>query len=84
MAANLEFREKLKTLVPYGCVVTRSWLLKKGVGSHTIDNLVKSKQLLPVSSGVYQRVEIKLDWKECRGFTAEHGTFISGWWFDRN
>ena len=63
MAANLEFREKLKTLVPYGCVVTRSWLLKKGVGSHTIDNLVKSKQLLPVSSGVYQRVEIKLDWK---------------------
>jgi len=28
-------------LLPEGCVLTRSWLMKHGFGVHAVDNLVK-------------------------------------------
>lgn len=63
MSMNLKLRDDLKELAPFGCIVTRLWLLKQGVGKHSVDNLVKSKQLLPLSPGVYKRPEATLEWK---------------------
>jgi hypothetical protein len=47
------------TLVPYGLVVTRSWLMSKGLGRHTLDNWVKSGQLSSVVKGVLKRPDTK-------------------------
>ena len=53
----------LYDLVPNGCVVTKQWLRSQGLGAHTIDNLVKSGQLLSAARGVYQRPGYGLEWK---------------------
>ena len=53
----------LYDLVPNGCVVTKQWLRGQGLGAHTIDNLVKSGQLLSAARGVYQRPGYELEWK---------------------
>jgi len=50
-------------LVPYGLFATRKWLKTKGVERHTLDNWVKSKQLVSVAQGVYIRPDTKLTWE---------------------
>lgn len=56
-------KSTLYDLVPNGYVVTKQWLQSKGLGSHTIDNLLKSGQLLSVARGVYQRPGYDLEWQ---------------------
>lgn len=51
------------TLVPYGQLVSRDWLVSQGVGTHTIDNWLKSRQLQAAAHAVYQRPEAKLAWQ---------------------
>jgi len=51
MAARLEFLK----LIPYGFIVTRSWLMREGVKRHTIDNWLKSGKLISLAAGVYIR-----------------------------
>lgn len=63
MPVNADLRTKLTKLVPYGFLVTRHWLVAQGVERHGIDNLVKSRQLITLFSGVYTRPETKLTWK---------------------
>jgi len=63
MPVNAGIRSELINLVPYGLVVTRGWLMEKGLKRHSIDNLVKSEQLLPLCQGVYKRPETKLKWQ---------------------
>lgn len=55
MPLNAQLREELVDLVPHGLVVTRSWLTEQDISPHAIDNLVKSGQLLSLTSGVYTR-----------------------------
>ncbi len=57
--------QKLKPhdYVPYGLVVTKSWLLAQGLSRHTLDNWVKSGQLASVVYGVYKRPDTKLTWQ---------------------
>jgi len=50
-------------LLPYGLVVTRSWLIGKGVQRHTVDNWLKSGQLVAVGRGVFKRPESELTWQ---------------------
>lgn len=49
--------------VPYGLVVTKSWLLSQGLSRHTLDNWVKSGQLSSVVYGVYKRPDTRLTWR---------------------
>jgi len=56
-------KETLYTLVPHGQVATRKWLLEQGVGTHAVDNLIKSGQLLAASRGVYKRPDTSLEWQ---------------------
>lgn len=52
------------SLVPYGFVVTRSWLMDQGIGRHTVDNWLKSGQIIPVARGVCRRPDVnKLTWQ---------------------
>ncbi len=52
------------SLVPYGFVVTRSWLTDQGIGRHTVDNWVKSSQIVAVVRGVFKRPDVtKLTWQ---------------------
>ena len=48
-------RAELHILVPEGFVVTRASLLKRGVKAHSLDNLLKSKQIIALQPGVYRR-----------------------------
>lgn len=49
-------RRLLEKLMPEGVIVTRKWLQQQtGLGSHTIDNWVKSGQLKVVWKGLYTR-----------------------------
>lgn len=52
-------------LVPYGLVVTKSWLADEhGLKRHKIDNWVKSGQLVAVARGVFKRPDTnKLKWQ---------------------
>jgi len=63
MPVNAERRAALPALVPYGLLVTRTWLLEKGVTRHSLDNLVKSDQLISLVQGVYKRPETVLTWQ---------------------
>ena len=63
MPVNVDIRSELINLVPYGLVVTRGWLMEQGLKRHSIDNLVKSGQLLALCHGVYQRPETTLKWQ---------------------
>jgi hypothetical protein len=52
------------SLVPYGFVVTRSWLIEQGIGRHTVDNWLKSGQIVAVARGVFRRPDVnKLTWQ---------------------
>ena len=55
MPLNAALRAELLDLVPYGLLATRSWLMERGVARHAVDNLVKSRQLIPLRPGVYIR-----------------------------
>lgn len=63
MPVNADLRAELAKLVPYGFLVTRRWLIAQGVERHGLDNLVKSRQLMALFSGVYVRPETRLTWQ---------------------
>ncbi len=63
MPLNTALRERLIELAPFGTLVTRKWLVKKGIPIHSLDNLVKSEQLVPLVPGVYKRPETVLTWQ---------------------
>jgi transcriptional regulator with AbiEi antitoxin domain of type IV toxin-antitoxin system len=63
MPVNAKIRSELITLVPHGLVATRRWLMAQGLSGHSLDNLVKSKQLISLSHGVYKRPETKVTWQ---------------------
>lgn len=60
---NTESRLTLKALLPPGLLATKSWLVKQGLNSHFIDNAVKSRTLLTLTSGVYVRDTPMMSWK---------------------
>jgi hypothetical protein len=55
--------DQLASLVPLGLVAARPWLLGQGVDRHTLDNWVKSNQLVPVARGVFKRPDTELTWQ---------------------
>ncbi len=63
MPLHIETRSELVKLVPYGLMATKAWLVTQGFTRHSIDNLVKAKQLISLSSGVYRRPETSLTWQ---------------------
>lgn len=56
-------KHNLSTLVPYGLVVTRPWLMKQGVERHALDNWAKSGKIVSVARGVFIRPETELTWQ---------------------
>jgi len=54
---------QLTSLVPLGLVATRPWLLSQGLQRHTLDNWVKSDQLVPLARGVFKRPDTELTWQ---------------------
>jgi hypothetical protein len=63
MPLNATIRFELAKLAPYGFLATRAWLTEQGLERHSIDNLVKSRQLVPLQPGVYKRPETTLKWQ---------------------
>lgn len=63
MPVNAKLRERLPQLAPYGYIATKTWLRSQGLSAHSIDNLVKSRQLITVAPGVYKRPETPLQWR---------------------
>lgn len=55
--------DRLASLVPLGLVAARPWLLNQGVERHTLDNWVKSNQLVPVARSVFKRPDTELTWQ---------------------
>ena len=63
MPLNPDTRTEAMKLVPYGQLATKKWLIGRGLERHSIDNLVKSGQLKPVSRGVFTRSDSPLKWQ---------------------
>lgn len=63
MPVNADIRAELAKLVPYGLLAARSWLMEQGLSRHSLDNLVKSGQLVSLAAGVYKRPETPLKWQ---------------------
>lgn len=65
MPTNAERRQLLLNLVPEGLPVTKQWLMKQSpeFDRHALDNLLKSKQLMPLAPGVYMRPGTRLTWQ---------------------
>jgi len=62
-AAKGADRQSLKTILPYGMLVTRKWLLAQGLSAHALDNAVKTETLLPLATGVYSQYSRSLSWE---------------------
>ena len=71
MPVNAERRRELFRLVPEGALVTRTWLRDQGIGSHAIDNLLKSRQLATVKGGVYKREGSRPEWGDVIRFLQQ-------------
>jgi hypothetical protein len=56
-------KHNLLSLVPYGLIVTRSWLQGQGIERHTADNWLKSGKLVAVARGVFKRPDTELTWQ---------------------
>ena len=71
---------KLKKLLPYGEVASRSWLLAQGFSHHTLDNFIKSRKLQIVMSGIYAWSDTKLFWQNVAASRARlpDATFVVG------
>ncbi|MER8835954.1 type IV toxin-antitoxin system AbiEi family antitoxin [Mesorhizobium sp. M0904] len=65
MPTNTDRRQLLRNLVPEGLPVTKRWLSEQNpdFDRHALDNLVKSRQLTLVASGVYIRPSTHLTWQ---------------------
>jgi hypothetical protein len=59
---NKEAREQLKQLLPVSMVATKQWLLDQGLSLHFLDNAVRSRTLIPLTSGVYTLYEESVRW----------------------
>jgi Transcriptional regulator, AbiEi antitoxin, Type IV TA system/Transcriptional regulator, AbiEi antitoxin N-terminal domain len=64
MPLNPEIRQNLLQIVSESLVVSRKWLLEKGINEHALDNLVKADQLDVIIRGVYKRPFIKVTWQD--------------------
>lgn len=79
MPVNAKLRERLPQLAPYGYVATKAWLRSQGLNLHSIDNLVKSRQLITMAPGVYKRSETRLQWRGLVASLQKMGyTFSAG------
>lgn len=63
MPLNAEQRTRLREDAPFGLFVTKEWLSGKGYARHSIDNLVKSGQLISLRPGIYIRPDTQLGWE---------------------
>lgn len=54
---------ELNALVPHGLIATKRWLADQGLERHSLDNLIKSEQLIALAPGVYQRLGTILKWQ---------------------
>lgn len=57
------YKQSLKTLLPYGMLATKKWLAEQGLGSHALDNAVKTEALLLLATGVYSQYSRSLSWE---------------------
>lgn len=60
---NIKARQKLKTLLPPELLATKQWLVSQGLNPHFVDNAVKSKTLLPLTSGVFTQFSDSVGWQ---------------------
>ncbi len=63
MSAKKEQSEMLERWLPHGLIASKKWLLEQGFSRHTLDNYVKSGQLVAVTSGVYSKANVLLTWQ---------------------
>lgn len=65
MPLRTKRRRELLTLVPESLPVTRQWLARQDTDfdRHAVDNLVKSRQLIPLAQGVYMRPGTTPTWE---------------------
>lgn len=63
MPAVLPLKNSLESLLPLEQVATRSWLEKQGFSRHSLDNYLKSGQILALTAGVYARPELPVTWQ---------------------
>jgi hypothetical protein len=58
-----DYKESLKTLLPYRMLATKRWLAEQGLSAHALDNAVKSQTLLPLATGVYSQYSRSVNWE---------------------
>lgn len=63
MPAVLPIKNSLESLLPLEQVATRPWLEKQGFSRHSLDNFLKSGQILALTAGVYARPELPVTWQ---------------------
>lgn len=52
-----------ESLLPFGMIATKQWMLFKGLNLHSIDNALKSKKLVLLATGVYARTGVPVTWQ---------------------
>lgn len=60
---GLEHKITLDSLLPYGMIATKQWMLFMGLSLHSIDNALKSKKLVMQATGVYARNGVPVTWQ---------------------
>lgn len=62
-AVKESYKQSLKTLLPYGMLATKKWLVEQGLSTHALDNAVKTDTLLLLARGVYSQYSRAVTWE---------------------
>ena len=54
---------RLELMLPLEHVATRAWLEAQGFARHSLDNFLKSGQIVSLTAGVYARPELPVTWQ---------------------
>lgn len=60
---KVSYKQSLKTLLPYGMLATKKWLVEQGLSAHAVDNAVKTDTLLLLATGVYSQYSLEITWE---------------------
>ncbi|SET65681.1 AbiEi antitoxin N-terminal domain-containing protein, partial [Thorsellia anophelis] len=60
---KVSYKQSLKTLLPYGMLATKKWLVEQGLTAHAVDNAVKTDTLLLLATGVYSQYSREITWE---------------------
>lgn len=60
----MDSKRLLKTVLPYGSIASRKWLMQQGLADYTLANHLRSGKLKSLSQGIYYWTDVPIRWQK--------------------